>query len=103
MASRRSTPGLYDLLLEADLGQFYNELRSSLRVCHVQQLKDVNEDDLGSIGMTRSEAQRLKTYYNKYCPPNYVTKLKKEFSADPDKYQVAINRSIHTKEYQIRI
>ena len=57
--------------------QFYNELRNSLRVCHVQQLKYVNEDDLCSIGMTKNEAQRLKTFHNRYCPPNYVTKLKK--------------------------
>ncbi len=78
MAGRRSTPiGLFELLQEADLSQFYNELRSTLRVCHIQQLKDVNEDDLMSIGMTRNEAQRIKSYYNKHCPPNYVTKLKK--------------------------
>ena len=46
-------------------------------MCHVQQLKYVNEDDLCSIGMTKNEAQRLKTFHNRYCPPNYVTKLKK--------------------------
>lgn len=78
ISGRRSTmPGLFELLQEADLSQFYNELRSSLRVCHVQQLKDVNEDDLVSIGLTKTEAQRLKSLHNKYCPPNYVTKLKK--------------------------
>ena len=77
MASRRSTPGLFELLQEADLSQFYNELRNTLRVCHVQQLKYVNEDDLCSIGMSKSEAQRLKNVHNRYCPPNYVTKLKK--------------------------
>ena len=39
MAARRSTPGLFELLQEADLSQFYNDLRSNLRICHVQQLK----------------------------------------------------------------
>ena len=73
------TPGLFEILQESDLSQFYNELRSSLRVCHVQQLKDVTEDDLVSIGMTKSEAQKLKSLHNKYCPPGYVTKLKKLF------------------------
>ena len=28
MAGRRSTPGLFELLQEADLSQFYNELRN---------------------------------------------------------------------------
>ena len=60
MAARRSTPGLFELLQEADLSQFYNDLRSHLRVCHVQQLKDVNEDDLISIGMSKNEAHKLK-------------------------------------------
>ena len=77
MTARRSTPGLFELLQEADLSQFYNDLRSHLRVCHVQQLKDVNEDDLMSIGMSKNEAHKLKGFHNKYCPPNYVTKLKK--------------------------
>ena len=76
--SSRSTPiGLFEILQEADLSQFYNQLRSTLRVCHVQQLKDVTEEDLCSIGMNKQEAQRLKSYHSKHCPPNYVTKLKK--------------------------
>ena len=41
MTARRSTPGLFELLQEADLSQFYNDLRSHLRVCHVQQLKRI--------------------------------------------------------------
>ena len=74
MAGRR--PGLYELLQEADLSQFYNDLRSVLRICHVQQLKDVTEEDLIGIGMTRVQAQKLKTIYSKYNP-GYVCKLKK--------------------------
>jgi activated CDC42 kinase 1 len=77
MAGRRSTPGLFELLQEADLSHYYNELRNSLRVCHVQQLKYVNDDDLCSIGMSKVETQRLKNLHTKYCPPNYVSKLKK--------------------------
>ena len=77
MAGRRSTPGLFELLQEADLSQFYNELRNSLKVFYVQQLKDVTEVELCSIGMNKIEAQRLKSLHNRYCPPNYVTKLKK--------------------------
>ena len=30
-----------------------------------------------SIGMSKNEAHKLKGVHNKYCPPNYVTKLKK--------------------------
>ena len=30
-----------------------------------------------SIGMSKNEAHKLKGFHNKYCPPNYVTKLKK--------------------------
>merc|ERR1712141_332178 len=39
--------------------------------------KDVTEVELCSIGMNKIEAQRLKSLHNRYCPPNYVTKLKK--------------------------
>ena len=37
----------------------------------------MSEDDLMSIGMSKNEAHKLKGVHNKYCPPNYVTKLKK--------------------------
>ena len=74
MAGRR--PGLFELLQEADLSGFYNDLRSILRICHVQQLKDVTEEDLISIGMSRSQAAKLKQIYGKYNP-GYVCKLKK--------------------------
>ena len=40
-------------------------------------LLDVNEEDLMSIGMSKNEAHKLKGFHTKYCPPNYVTKLKK--------------------------
>ena len=53
---------LFELLQEADLSHFYNELRSSLRVCHVQQLKDVTEEDLTSIGMSKHEAQKVRNF-----------------------------------------
>ena len=58
MAGRR--PGLFELLQEADLSGFYNDLRGVLRICHVQQLKDVTEEDLMSIGMTRNQGAKLK-------------------------------------------
>ena len=74
MAGRR--PGLFELLQEADLSGFYNDLRSVLRICHVQQLKDVTEEDLMSIGMTRNQGAKLKQIYSKYNT-GYVCKLKK--------------------------
>ncbi len=77
MASRKSTPGLFELLEDADLHRFYDDLRNTLRIHHIQQLKYVMEDDLCAIGMSRVEARKLKASYSKHCPQNYVTKLKK--------------------------
>ena len=44
----------------------------------MQQLKYVVEEDLFNIGMSKPEARRLKTFFNKLCgPQNYASKLKR--------------------------
>ena len=35
------------------------------------------EEDLRNIGMSKPECRRLKTFFNKYCPGNYASKLRK--------------------------
>ena len=70
--------GLFEFLEEAELQHYYNSLKSILQVHNVQQLKYVMDDDLANIGMSRPEARRLRTFYNKVCPPpNVAAKLKR--------------------------
>ena len=77
MSKRGGAPGLFELLEEADLPQYYHGLRNVLRVYHVPQLKYVVNEDLYSIGMSRPEARRLKVCFQKYNPQTYTSKLKK--------------------------
>jgi hypothetical protein len=51
----------------------------SLQVQNVPQLKYVTEDDLHSIGMSKPEMRRLKKYFQKHFPQNYLSKFKKVF------------------------
>ena len=73
----KSLLGLYEFLEEAELQQYHNSLKNILQIQSVQQLKYVVEDDLFNIGMSRPEARRLRTFYNKVCPQNYASRLKK--------------------------
>ena len=41
------------------------------------QLKYVTEDDLCGIGMTKPEMRRLKKYFQRHFPQNYLSKFKK--------------------------
>lgn len=41
------------------------------------QLKYVAEEDLNAIGMSKPEMRRLKKYFQKYFPQNYLSKFKK--------------------------
>lgn len=41
------------------------------------QLKYVTEDDLNAIGMSKPEMRRLKKYFQKHFPQNYLSKFKK--------------------------
>lgn len=96
---------LYEFLLEAELHQYYSDLKNDLKasltillayfivmlcntpvliflhclfqVMTVPQVKFVTEDDLYQIGMTKPEIRRLKKYFQKYYPQNYFSKFKK--------------------------
>jgi len=75
--SIKNTPSLYEFLQEAELVHYYTALRNILQVQNVGQLKYVTEDDLNNIGLSKPEYRRLKTFFNKYCPGNYASKLRK--------------------------
>jgi len=77
MSGKLRTPGLYEFLQEAELQHYYNGLKNILQVHNVPQLKYVVEEDLRNIGMSKPECRRLKTFFNKYCPGNYASKLRK--------------------------
>ena len=77
MSGKLRTPGLYEFLQEAELQHYYNGLKNILQVQNVPQLKYVVEEDLRNIGMSKPECRRLKTFFNKYCPGNYASKLRK--------------------------
>ncbi|VVC45669.1 Hypothetical protein CINCED_3A018950 [Cinara cedri] len=78
---------LYEFLLEAELHQYYSELKNDLKVMTVPQVKFVTEDDLYQIGMTKPEIRRLKKYFQKYYPQNYFSKFKKLISSKDHKDQ----------------
>ncbi|XP_014231362.1 tyrosine-protein kinase PR2 isoform X9 [Trichogramma pretiosum] len=75
--SRNTGPGLYEFLMEAELQQYYSGIRGDLKVHNPAQLKYVTEDDLGGIGMTKPEMRRLKKYFQRHFPQNYLSKFKK--------------------------
>lgn len=52
-------------------------LAGDLKVQNTAQLKYVTEDDLCGIGMTKPEMRRLKKYFQKHFPQNYLSKFKK--------------------------
>ncbi|XP_025423425.1 activated Cdc42 kinase-like isoform X3 [Sipha flava] len=76
---------LYEFLLEAELQQYYSELKNDLKVMTVPHVKFVTEDDLYQIGMTKPEIRRLKKYFQKYYPQNYFSKFKKLISSKDNK------------------
>ncbi|XP_063989321.1 uncharacterized protein Ack-like isoform X2 [Diachasmimorpha longicaudata] len=75
--SRNAGPGLYEFLMEAELQQYYAGIRGDLKVQTTAQLKYVTEEDLNAIGMSKPEMRRLKKYFQKYFPQNYLSKFKK--------------------------
>ncbi|KAG9431727.1 activated Cdc42 kinase-like isoform X5 [Apis mellifera carnica] len=75
--SRNTGPGLYEFLMEAELQQYYPGIRGDLKVQTTAQLKYVTEDDLNAIGMSKPEMRRLKKYFQKHFPQNYLSKFKK--------------------------
>ncbi|XP_023288013.1 tyrosine-protein kinase PR2 isoform X2 [Orussus abietinus] len=74
--SRNTGPGLYEFLMEAELQQYYPGIRD-LKVQTTAQLKYVTEEDLNAIGMSKPEMRRLKKYFQKHFPQNYLSKFKK--------------------------
>ena len=77
MSGKIRIPGLYEFLQEAELEHYHNSIKNILQVQNVPQIKYVVEEDLRNIGMSKPECRRLKTYYSKYCPGNYASKIKK--------------------------
>ncbi|XP_066586461.1 activated Cdc42 kinase-like isoform X2 [Prorops nasuta] len=75
--SRNNGPGLYEFLMEAELQQYYPGIRADLKVQTTAQLKYVTEEDLNAIGMSKPEMRRLKKYFQKHFPQNYLSKFKK--------------------------
>ncbi|XP_047363940.1 activated Cdc42 kinase-like isoform X6 [Vespa velutina] len=75
--SRNVGPGLYEFLMEAELQQYYPGIRGDLKVQTTAQLKYVTEEDLNAIGMSKPEMRRLKKYFQKHFPQNYLSKFKK--------------------------
>ncbi|XP_043507021.1 uncharacterized protein LOC122527153 isoform X2 [Frieseomelitta varia] len=75
--SRNTGPGLYEFLMEAELQQYYPGIRGDLKVQTTAQLKYVTEEDLNAIGMSKPEMRRLKKYFQKHFPQNYLSKFKK--------------------------
>ncbi|RWS16232.1 Tyrosine-protein kinase PR2-like protein [Dinothrombium tinctorium] len=68
---------LYEFLLEAELGHYYDLLKNNLKIATVSQLKYVEEEDLSLVGMTKPEQRRLRKYFQKYFPQTYLKKIKK--------------------------
>jgi len=70
-------PGLYEFLIEAELQQYYSCFKNDLKIQNVPQLKYVNDEDLVSVGLSKPEIRRLKKYFQKHFPQNYLLKFKK--------------------------
>ncbi|XP_014250806.1 tyrosine-protein kinase PR2 isoform X2 [Cimex lectularius] len=70
-------PGLYEFLIEAELQQYFTAFKNDLKVQNVAQLKYVSEEDLAQLGMSKPEMRRLKKYFQKHFPQNYLSKFKK--------------------------
>ncbi|KAJ8956876.1 hypothetical protein NQ318_014292 [Aromia moschata] len=76
-ASFKKGPGLYEFLVEAELQQYFNSFKNTLKITHPSQLKFTTEGDLMEIGMSKPEMRRLRKYYEKHFPHNYLSKFKK--------------------------
>lgn len=92
-------PGLYEFLIEAELQQYFFPLKNDLKVDlihisyqeyfhniitfsvilfqiqNVAHLKYVEEQDLFQLGMSKPEVRRLRKYYEKHYPQNYIAKI----------------------------
>lgn len=73
-------PGLYEFLVEAELQHYFNSFKNDLKVTHPSQLKFATDGDLAGLGMSKPEVRRLRKYYEKHFPHNYLSKFKKLLS-----------------------
>ncbi|KAK9879558.1 hypothetical protein WA026_006628 [Henosepilachna vigintioctopunctata] len=76
-ASIKKGPGLYEFLVEAELQHYFNSFKNNLKITHPSQLKFTVEGDLIEMGMSKPEIRRLRKYYEKHFPHNYLSKFKK--------------------------
>ncbi|XP_017772694.1 PREDICTED: tyrosine-protein kinase PR2 isoform X2 [Nicrophorus vespilloides] len=79
-APLKKGPGLYEFLVEAQLQHYFNSFKNNLKVTHPSQLKFTTEGDLSELGMSKPEMRRLRKYYEKHFPNNYLSKFKKLLS-----------------------
>ncbi|XP_030761391.1 activated Cdc42 kinase-like isoform X2 [Sitophilus oryzae] len=79
-ATAKKGPGLYEFLVEAELQHYFNSFKNTLKITHPSQLKFTTESDLMDIGMSKPEMRRLRKYYEKHFPHNYLSKFKKLLS-----------------------
>ncbi|OQR68180.1 tyrosine-protein kinase PR2-like [Tropilaelaps mercedesae] len=69
MNSTDPSPTLYELLMEAELAEYYESLRAGvlgLQVCSPEQLKLLDERHLRELGMTKTEQRRLRRQVDKH-------------------------------------
>lgn len=59
----------------------FNFFRNNLKVTHPSQLKFTTDGDLAELGMSKPEMRRLRKYYEKHFPNNYLLKFKKLLTA----------------------
>ena len=50
---------------------------SGFQVQNVPQIKWVTDEDLVAMGLSKPEIRRLKKFFSKYCPQNYLSKMKR--------------------------
>ncbi|XP_040572011.1 activated Cdc42 kinase-like isoform X2 [Lepeophtheirus salmonis] len=75
--------GLYDLLMDARLTEFFNPLKTVLNVMTLHELKARVDEDFLSIGMSKPEIRRLKSSTAKFLPASNASlssKLKRFLS-----------------------
>ncbi|XP_045470337.1 activated Cdc42 kinase-like isoform X2 [Harmonia axyridis] len=85
-ANFKKGPGLYEFLVEAELQHYFNSFKNNLKITHPSQLKFTIEGDLIEMGMSKPEIRRLRKYYEKHFPHNYLSKFKKLLTQKKQEY-----------------
>lgn len=57
-----------------------------MKITHPSQLKFTIEGDLIEMGMSKPEIRRLRKYYEKHFPHNYLSKFKKLLTQKKQEY-----------------